>query len=348
MTFIKEKFIPCNGKFINQVKRICICRCDVCDNEFEVSHCVKATIAKEYHFCSKNCRSIAKQNGGIINEKTKATCLARYGVENPYQSEEIKEKIKIKCLEHFGVEYHTQSENFKEKTKIKCLERFGVEYPTQCEEIQEKSKATNLERYGHENPGCGVIAKEKSKQTCFEHYGCENPAQSQEIQDKIKATCLEKYGFEHPLQSTTVQDKIKATCLKKYGFEHPMQNTEIFSKIQRSRRKAVILLHWKTGKELICIGSYEVAFVNWCNANQTDFEWQISFPTPILTPKGNSSIYVIDAHILDGKFVDTWIEIKGYLKKNSSSEKKWEWFHSTHPNNSQFWNRPILKELGIL
>jgi hypothetical protein len=61
-------------------------------------------------------------------DKTKKTNLEKYGVENVFQSEDIKEKIK--------------------QTN---LEKYGVEHPLQNKDILEKSKETNIERYGVDN-----------------------------------------------------------------------------------------------------------------------------------------------------------------------------------------------------
>jgi hypothetical protein len=51
------------------------------------------------------------------NENRKKTNLEKYGVENPFQSEEIKGKIKNANLEKYGVENPQQNKNIKEKTK---------------------------------------------------------------------------------------------------------------------------------------------------------------------------------------------------------------------------------------
>ena len=98
--------------------------------------------------------------------------------------------------------------------------------------------------------------------------------------------------------------------------------------------------HWRTTQELICVGSYEVAFVNWCNFYRFDFDWQVLHQMP------NDRVYIIDAFIKTGFFANTWIEIKGWMKPEY--EFKWNWFHTTHPHNSQLWNKAKLEELQIL
>ena len=67
-----------------------------------------------------------------------------------------------------------------------------------------------------------------------------------------------------------------------------------------------------------------------------DFDWQIKFKMP------NEKTYFIDCYLKDS---DTYIEIKGYFRKDA--EEKWNWFHKEYPN-SELWNQKKLEELGIL
>ena len=68
-------------------------------------------------------------------EKSKKTCLERYGVENPMQNKDIQNKSKQTCLEKYGTEYVLSSDYFSnlryeciEKSKQTCLERYGVQW----------------------------------------------------------------------------------------------------------------------------------------------------------------------------------------------------------------------------
>ena len=82
---------------------------------------------------------IKNYNGCIKCSKLKAiqTNLERYGVENPFQSEEIKNKIKQKNLEKYGVENPSQSSEIKQKKIETSLKNYGVENPTQSEIIKQ-------------------------------------------------------------------------------------------------------------------------------------------------------------------------------------------------------------------
>ena len=190
---------------------------------------VKNVLANR-HFCSSACSCKCE----ITKEKSKATCLKHFGVENAAQSTQAKEKYKQTCLNKYGVEYAVQSTQVKEKYKQTCLNKYGVENPMQSKEIQEKSKQTCLEKYGVSSALKSLEIKNKIKQTCLEKYGVEYAAQSTQVKEKYKQTCLEKYGVENAFQSTEVKDKIKSTNLKRYGVENPIQSKEIQDKIKQT------------------------------------------------------------------------------------------------------------------
>lgn len=114
----------------------------------------------------------------------------------------------------------------------------------------------------------------------------------------------------------------------------------VYSKGRSVMRKSSVTLHWVSGEEIVCVGTYERAFVDWCNRNQIDFDWQI----PHKMPDGRT--YIVDAFVKSGEYAGQWIEIKGYMSE--IGQEKWSWFHGKHPHDSQLWNLPRLEELGIL
>jgi hypothetical protein len=115
---------------------------------------------------------------------------------------------------------------------------------------------------------------------------------------------------------------------------------EVYSRARRSMRKSKVFQHWKSQQEIICVGSYEASFVEWCNRNEYDFDWQIPHTMP------NGRKYIIDAKVHDGPLAGFWIEIKGYMSK--IGEEKWKWFHKNNPNDSKILMQEELKALGIL
>jgi len=86
--------------------------------------------------CNKKCEFENRKNSVMktikhykneIIEKREFTCINKYGVENTFQSKEIKEKIKQTKKEKYGDEKYTN----QDKKKQTCLKKYGVENPTQ-------------------------------------------------------------------------------------------------------------------------------------------------------------------------------------------------------------------------
>lgn len=79
----------------------------------------------------------------------KRTCVERFGVENAFQSEEIKNKIRQTNKTRYGKEYPGQVESIKEKKRQTLMEHYGVDVPLKCKDLVEKSEATTIARYGY-------------------------------------------------------------------------------------------------------------------------------------------------------------------------------------------------------
>jgi hypothetical protein len=136
---------------ISQPIKYCSTKCAM--NDTELQNRKLETIKKDPEFWKKRA------------EKSKATCLERYGTKTPAESEIIKEKMK---------------------------ETFSKD-PEFWKKRNEKSKATCLERYGVENASSTKLVREKVKETNIKKYGVENINKLPETLTKIKNTCLEKY-----------------------------------------------------------------------------------------------------------------------------------------------------------
>lgn len=134
------------------------------------------------------------------------------------------------------------------------------------------------------------------------------------------------------------QEFSKKTCIKKYGVDHPSKGIEVARKMAKDQNNSCILCHWKTGEGVVCVASYEKRVVRHLNKNKINFRWQSRV---FIMPDGKTT-YRPDLYLFSTK---TWIEIKGYFRKDA--EKKWKWFHRTH-KNSELWNKEKLEKLGIL
>ena len=59
----------------------------------------------------------------------------KYGVDNVFQSEEIKQKIKETCIKKYGSETCARNKDVRAKYKQTCLEKYGVENTFQSKEL---------------------------------------------------------------------------------------------------------------------------------------------------------------------------------------------------------------------
>ena len=123
-----------------------------------------------------------------VADRIKNHMLQKYGVENPFQAEEIKCKI-----------------------RLTNLERYSVEMPSQSKEIYAKMRETFIKKYGVDNPQKNAIIKNKTRNTCLEKYGEAVYSKTKEYKIKVKQTCLEKYGVESTSCLKEVQIKVHNT-----------------------------------------------------------------------------------------------------------------------------------------
>ena len=80
-----------------------------------------AKIAKKY----------SKPKSEETKEKTKQTCMHKYGVDNPFKNQQIKLKIKETIVNKYGVDNIAHSALIQEKKKQTSLKKYGVPSHTQ-------------------------------------------------------------------------------------------------------------------------------------------------------------------------------------------------------------------------
>lgn len=181
---------------------------------------------------------------------------------------------------------------------------------------------------------------ERKKQTMIERYGIASFMSLPEVRANARQTCIERYGSPSSMGDSKVRAKKEATFIERYGTTVPIAyNVDVIMKSCKAMSNVQTLHHWKTNARLCCRGSYEIAFINWCNTNCIDFDWQIPFEMP------DGHTYIIDAFIKDGDHANTWVEIKGYMRPKG--RQKWEWFCTGH-TNAELWDMVRLQEVGVL
>ena len=157
-------------------------------------------------------------------EKQKVTMLAKYGVDHPSKSKEIKNKIVNTFIKKYGVDNPAKSQEIKDKQKQTNLEKYGVEYIIHNKESKEKMCKTNLEKYGAKCCLQNESVKEKVKNTNLIKYGVENVGQKLEFQEKMKNTMFEKYGVFYPLQNLEIAEKSSHNSYNVKKFTFPSGN----------------------------------------------------------------------------------------------------------------------------
>lgn len=197
-------------------------------------------------------------------DRTQQTCLERFGVENPFQNENIKEKIREKNMATLGVEYPQQSVEVRKKTEDTCLEKYGVKRAFCLPEVFQKIRQTHRTKYGCDFPLQAQEIQNKITLVFQQTIGAKRPFNSEVFLEKMKEkyghkyfTCtdkfkeimLEKYGVEHYVQS----EQYKKDMLEKYGVEYPMQNAQLFRKAQMSSFRRKRYVSWD-GKVYMLLG----------------------------------------------------------------------------------------------
>jgi NADH:ubiquinone oxidoreductase subunit E len=106
-------------------------------------------------------------------EKIKHNFMNKYGVENPFQLEEVKNKIKKFNIEQYGFDNVSKSSIIKEKKRqtfnnnlltnlnfisdinnkkiITSIKKYGTTHPTQSNEIKNRIKETQIKKYNNHN-----------------------------------------------------------------------------------------------------------------------------------------------------------------------------------------------------
>lgn len=191
--------------------------CDYCNKELRVTF-------KRYNLSTKVVNKYACSSVKCSNQKIKDVCQVKWGVDNPFQSEEVKEKIKETLVEKYGVEHPMFMEKTKDKIKMTCLERYGETNYTKTEEYKEKTIRTNLKKWGVEWSLQSEEIREKGKKTNLEKWGVEYSQQSESVREKTKNTNMIRFGYYSNMKSEISKNKLRETFLLKYGVDNPMKS----------------------------------------------------------------------------------------------------------------------------
>ena len=180
-------------------------------------------------FCSASCAT----SNNETTLKRQQTCLEKYGVDNPWKSNDVKEKIKNTCLEKYGHENYAQTDEYTKKSKETCLKKYGVDHQFKSDMIREKIKNTCLERYNVEYFSQNDTIKNKIRETTLKHFDGIG-FQDSVIKSKFDQTMLKKYNTTIPMKDDEIKEKYFQTCLEKYGNKIPLKNESVKEKFYNS------------------------------------------------------------------------------------------------------------------
>jgi hypothetical protein len=138
------------------------------------------------------------------NQKIKDVCIAKYGVENPFQADFVKEKSKKTFNKKYGVNHQMEIQEVKEKIKKTCLERYSDENFRNTD----KRRITCLEKYGVTHDNKLDSQKEKRKITRIK--------KGTQLPDNM----IEPYAL-YRRQVDNISDRLKPELLKVWnGYDY--------------------------------------------------------------------------------------------------------------------------------
>lgn len=192
--------------------RIVTAVCDCCGKEIQIQYKQYLMRIKKHdgqYYC-KDCFGKSKNAQQVKQEKTKNTCLKRYGVDNPMKDVKVQERL---------------NETLKE--------RYGTNNLMELSETRQKIKETCLNKYGVENVLSLLENQDKSKRAIQEKYGAEKAFQVKEIREKAKETSRLKYGVDYALQNEDVRKQAQETLAKSGKVPISKPQKAIFDLLQK-------------------------------------------------------------------------------------------------------------------
>lgn len=139
-------------------KFLILISCDYCGTQLRVPY-------KRYNLATNVVNKYACSLKKCSNQKIKDVCQSKYGVDNPFQSDEIKIKIKETLNNKYGVDHPMYLSEIKNKIKETCYKKYGVDNYMKTEECKEKIKNTSLDKYGVDHPTKSINEQVKRKIT---------------------------------------------------------------------------------------------------------------------------------------------------------------------------------------
>lgn len=203
--------------------------CVICGNKFETTTWNKSVCSKDhYHPCpvcgtDVLCNDPKRQNsacsrkcGQVVgNESRVRTNLAKYGVENVSQINEVRDKISAKLKEV----------NPKQPKKYKCCEVCGKQFELKWPYDQHTCSSKCRGEY-RRRTGISTSIYEKASNTNLSRYGVRNQGERPEVHKQMEDTMEERYGVRYARYVPEIEDRVKQTCMERYGVPYYIQTED--------------------------------------------------------------------------------------------------------------------------
>lgn len=178
-------------------------------------------------------------------KRTYSTNYQKYGVNNVFQSEQIKEKSKITCIQKYGVDHSSKHPDVQKKKEETCFTNHQVKWGFTKPEVYQKIQQTHLKKYGCKFPLQSPIIQKKIDDVFMEKLGVRRPMLSQYFRDLMldmygnelyvltddyKKKMVDMYGNE----IYVLTDDYKKKMVDRYGNECPARCPELFRKAVRT------------------------------------------------------------------------------------------------------------------
>lgn len=234
----------CGNIFSSRFKDVKLCNdcknrpCEVCGKPFE--HPWPYT----QKCCSKACTSIWKRDPERNKEwvaKREATTLARYGVKNVVELDEVRKKISAS----------RNAEEYKEKVRKTSLEKYGVDHYQSSPEVREKMIATRQQNY-NSNPHRldkvrDSIMEELKLSTFSKEFQNMTQNEFSEYCHQLKTKFAEFLKFEYNV-SVTFKVYISDSS-EQHVYDLGVLNSDILLNFNPSFTHSDLPTHWGPGKD---------------------------------------------------------------------------------------------------
>lgn len=188
--------------------------CEKCGTKYQVMDFRPERLDRYKHILCQPCYSkmLKLERYGDPNynnrDKSKSTCIEKYGVENPHQNKDIIAKCENTCLEKYGVTNPNKTKEVRYKINKTNLERYGATCSLHGEEIHKKVLKSMNERYGVNYAMKSNLLKQRHHESSINNHNGIYHTQTDEFK---------KIMYEQNKLHPEWQEKGEETQRKKYN-----------------------------------------------------------------------------------------------------------------------------------